>query len=143
MTGLSGRKVCKKFFTCKSGVVPLLCLRMPQVYFSLLDYRGHTVDSEKYIEIIDRLDKRHANITRYLQNRYDMRFIPGFWNAAADDFIGWQLHHVFGETLSYREMCRLGLYWHRPWWEFEFLTVQEHRKAHSSNGLYRCLQWGL
>ena len=79
----------------------------------------------------------------------DYENIENYQKAAADNFVGWEVHHRLethnsdGERrlvdISQKELKALGMYWHRPSSELIFLTRSEHRRLHmkgENNPLY-------
>lgn len=51
--------------------------------------------------------------------------------AKADDFKGWTLHHILGETKSRNELLSENLYYDRPPEEFIWMTDGEHKSLHN------------
>lgn len=75
--------------------------------------------------------------------------IENYQKAAADDFIGWHIHHRLethnsdGERrlvdITRKELIALDMYYNRPADELIFLTKSEHHSLHSkgeSNSMY-------
>lgn len=66
----------------------------------------------------------------------DISKIENYEKAVADTTQTWDLHHRLELTLdgeyahSREELNRLGMYYHRPYFELIFLTHAEHRRIH-------------
>ena len=66
----------------------------------------------------------------------ELHLIENYALAKQDDFHGWALHHRLELTMdnkhahSMKEMIRLGIYYHRPYFELIFLPISEHTKLH-------------
>lgn len=81
-----------------------------------------------------------ANYKYYKRYCDDIENITNYENAAADNFKGWQLHHILethnsdGERrlvdITASELVKLGMYYNRPSNELIFLTTSEHRQLH-------------
>ena len=66
----------------------------------------------------------------------DPSLIENYDKAINDDTQMWVLHHRLELTLdgeyahSREELIRLGMYYHRPYYELIFLTKSDHQKLH-------------
>lgn len=77
-----------------------------------------------------------ANYKYYKRYCKDIENVENFEKAAADNFKGWQLHHILethnsdGERrlvdITASELVKLGMYYNRPAEELIFLTSREH-----------------
>ena len=80
----------------------------------------------------------------------DPSLIENYDKAINDDTQMWVLHHRLELTLdgeyahSRDELIRLGMYYHRPYYELIFLTKSDHQKLHAhdkyKNTLSKSLQ---
>ena len=67
----------------------------------------------------------------------DPSLIENYDKAINDDTQMWVLHHRLELTLdgeyahSREELIRLGMYYHRPYYELIFLTKSDHQKLHA------------
>lgn len=67
----------------------------------------------------------------------DPSLIENYDKAINDDTQMWVLHHRLELTLdgeyahSKEELIRLGMYYHRPYYELIFLTKSDHQKLHA------------
>ena len=66
----------------------------------------------------------------------ELELIENYELAKQDNFIGWVIHHrleltINGEAaLSQKDLKRLNMYFHRPYYELIYLTRTEHAKIH-------------
>lgn len=71
--------------------------------------------------------------------RDDLRKIENYEAAMNDNTQTWHCHHrleltLDGEfALSMDDLKRMGMYYHRPYYELIFLTKSEHRRLHGLN----------
>lgn len=80
----------------------------------------------------------------------ERHLIENFELAAADDFVGWVIHHRLELTLdgqnaaSYADLKRLKMYWRRPYFELIYLRradhIAMHNRANAIDGKYRSQQ---
>lgn len=80
----------------------------------------------------------------------ERHLIENFELAAADDFVGWDIHHRLELTLdgqnaaSYTDLKRLKMYWRRPYFELIYLRradhIAMHNRANAIDGKYRSQQ---
>lgn len=76
-------------------------------------------------------------VKRYCKD--DISKIENYELAIADKKHVWDCHHRLGLTLdgeqahSQEELERLGMYFHRPYFELIFLTKTEHRRIHGES----------
>lgn len=69
--------------------------------------------------------------------RDDITRIPGYEEALKSDQ-RYEIHHIFELTIngeyakSHKELKRLGLYYQRPYFELQWISISKHRSMHSS-----------
>jgi hypothetical protein len=67
----------------------------------------------------------------------EQHLIENFELAAADNFVGWHLHHRLELTLdghnaaSCNDLKRLRMYWRRPYFELIYLRQEDHIAMHN------------
>lgn len=70
--------------------------------------------------------------------RDDITRIPGYADALKSPQ-RYEIHHIFELTIngeyakSHKELKRLGLYYQRPYFELQWISLSEHRSMHNSN----------
>lgn len=80
---------------------------------------------------------KKANAKSYCKD--DISKIENYDKAIADTTQTWVCHHRLALTLDREfahtaaELDRLGMYYHRPYFELVFLTPEEHRMLHGTN----------
>lgn len=60
--------------------------------------------------------------------RYDL--VEDYDKAKADNFKGWVLHHLKGETTDREILIEQNMYFNRPPEEFKWVTQAEHNRIH-------------
>ena len=81
-------------------------------------------------------NKKKQNWKRYCKDRIEL--VQNFYQAEADGFEGWCIHHrmeIWSDgTIVYRDdLKQKGLYWHRPAIELIFMKTADHMKLHNSH----------
>lgn len=86
------------------------------------------------------IDKSRAIKTEMRRRRLirpgELELIENYDKAKADNFRGWIIHHrleltINGEhALTQKELKRLKMYYHRPYYELIYLTRAEHAALH-------------
>ena len=85
--------------------------------------------------------KKMWSLKRYCS--YGFEQIENYQQAAADGFKGWCIHHRLEFTVDGNlahtsdSLKRLGMYYHRPYFELVFMTVKDHRKLHNTDSQRR------
>ena len=102
---------------------------MPQVYFDTNTFRGEVV-RQYTTERIDRMRREHPEVFRKIRVPYTIVKVPGFYEAARDNFEGWHLHHIGGEMIPATLLRDANLYERRPCYELRFMRDGEHRAIH-------------
>lgn len=73
----------------------------------------------------------------------DISKIENYEEAINDKVNMWECHHRLELTLdgefahTHKELKRLGMYWHRPYFELIFLTRSEHASVHRGTEEYK------
>lgn len=83
-----------------------------------------------------------SRFRRYNQQCTNIEAVINYDKAKADNFEGWELHHVLethtadwicrphSERLSMNDLIAMDMYYNRPPTEFIFLTKAEHNRLH-------------
>lgn len=92
-----------------------------------------------------KLVRYNKSLNRWQPNRCIPRVRSGeedrvenYYEAKKDNFKGWRLHHRLEltidnkEAVSMMDLINLGMYYHRPYFELIWLTIDEHNKLHGS-----------
>ena len=79
---------------------------------------------------------KKQNWKRYCKDRIEL--VQNFYQAKADGFEGWCIHHRMeicqDGTVVYRDDLKdKGLYWNRPAIELIFMKTADHMKLHNSH----------
>lgn len=107
---------------------------MPQVYFDTTEFRGKEVKFDPEA-VVDGLIKRGAEILRLIDSPWNLPKVHGFNEAARDNFSGWHLHHIGGESIPRKQLLAEGIYYHRPWYELRFIPEAKHKGIHHSSDI--------
>lgn len=119
---------------------------MPQVFFNTDTFkpdRFPAMTGKALCDLSLHACKAHDSLGRLISPKHHLYRVPGFFEALRDDFRGWELHHVTGESESRWSLMRHGLYNGRPWWELRFVREDEHRKIHADPDIFLAEYYGM
>lgn len=107
---------------------------MPQVFFNTDTFkpdRFPEMTEKTLCDLSEFACREHKEMGRKIDRTWLLYRVPRFFEALRDDFVGWHLHHITGESVDMRTLVGHRLYEGRPWWELRFMKEQEHRRIHA------------
>lgn len=119
---------------------------MPQVFFNTDTFKpdAFPVLTEEALQGMSALAAReHPEIARKLNRPHLMHRVPNFLEAFRDDFRGWRLHHITGESVPRDTLLKARLYDNRPWYEFRFMRHGDHMRIHGDPDVFYTEFYGM
>lgn len=102
-------------------------------YFKNYIHNRYVTDSEYSIQC-------RTTHTRNCWRDGEQEKIENYYEALADEFRGWVLHHRLELTLDgqfahyAKDLKRLGMYYNRPYYELIYMKHDEHSRLHFKAG---------
>ena len=119
---------------------------MPQVFFNTDTFKPDSFPKFAWMDYCDlsiRISEERHEMARKLEQKHLMHRIPGFFEALRDNFEGWHLHHITGESVPMSVLVEKRLYEKRPWWELRFMREADHRRIHGDPDIFLAEYYGM